>query len=139
LYPSIAIRELVANAAIHQDLWPRGVSSMIEIFSDRMEITNPGPPLIDTLRFLDEPPQSRNEALAAFMRRLNICEERGSGIDKVVHAVEDYQMPAPEFPATESHTTAVLLSPRKLIEMKREDKVRVINHLGDEVMKVYRA
>jgi ATP-dependent DNA helicase RecG len=124
VYPSIALRELVANAVIHQDLWPRGVSSMIEIFSDRIEITNPGPPLIDTLRFLDEPPQSRNEALAAFMRRLNICEERGSGIDKVIDAVEAHQLPAPAFLATESHTTAVLFSPRKLNEMKREDKVR---------------
>ena len=97
---------------------------MIEIFSDRIEITNPGPPLIETLRFLDEPPQSRNEALAAFMRRLNICEERGSGIDKVIDAVEAHQLPAPAFLATESHTTAVLFSPRKLNEMKREDKVR---------------
>ncbi len=55
---------------------------MIEIFPDRVEITNPGTPLIDTLRFIDEPPRSRNEALASIMRRLNICEERGSGIDK---------------------------------------------------------
>lgn len=42
---------------------------MIEIFSDRMEITNPGLPLIKTDRFLDSLPRSRNEALASFMRR----------------------------------------------------------------------
>ncbi len=43
----------------------------------RMEITNPGTPLVDTQRFLDSPPQSRNEALASFMRRINVCEESG--------------------------------------------------------------
>jgi predicted HTH transcriptional regulator len=53
--------------------------------------------LIDTQRFIDEPPQSRNEALASFMRRINICEERGSGIDKVIFQVEFFQLPAPQF------------------------------------------
>ncbi|NEP12862.1 MAG: transcriptional regulator, partial [Symploca sp. SIO2C1] len=97
MYPEIAIRELVANVMIHQDFSMTGVSSTIEIFSDRMEIRNPGEPLVDTRRFIDVPPQSRNEDLAAFMRRINICEERGSGIDKVVHSVEVFQLPAPEF------------------------------------------
>lgn len=82
MYPEIAIRELVANAVIHQDFSITGTGPMIEIFDNRIEITNPGKPLIDIKRFLDEPPRSRNESLASFMRRINICEERGSGIDK---------------------------------------------------------
>ncbi|HKV81998.1 MAG TPA: ATP-binding protein [Candidatus Sulfotelmatobacter sp.] len=124
VYPELAIRELVANALIHQDLTVRGDGPMIEIFSDRIEITNPGKPLIDTLRFIDEPPQSRNEALAGFMRRMNVCEERGSGIDKVVFQVEVFQLPAPDFRATESHTKVVLFAPRKLPGMDRQDKIR---------------
>ena len=51
-------------------------------------------PLVETIRFIDVPPQSRNEDLAAFMRRINICEERGSGIDKVVDSVEIFRLPA---------------------------------------------
>lgn len=84
IYPPIAIRELVANAIIHQDFSIGGISPMVEIFSNRIEITNSGKPLIDTLRFIDHSPESRNEMLAGYMRRLKICEERGSGIDKVV-------------------------------------------------------
>ena len=42
MYPELAIRELVANALIHQDFFVDGTGPMIEIFSDRMEITNPG-------------------------------------------------------------------------------------------------
>ncbi|MBW1671576.1 MAG: hypothetical protein JRJ43_09775 [Deltaproteobacteria bacterium] len=58
----------------------KGYALGMEIFTDRMEVSNPGVPLIDTLRFIDEPPRSRNEALTAIMRRMNICEERASGL-----------------------------------------------------------
>ncbi len=124
MYPEIAVRELVANAIIHQDFRMRGVSPLVEIFSDRIEITNPGQPLISTLRFIDEPPQSRNEILAGLMRRLNICEERGSGVDKVIFNVELYQLPAPEWSVSQEHTKVVMFAPRKLSEMDRQDKIR---------------
>lgn len=124
MYPSIAIRELVANAIIHQDFSMTGDSPMIEIFADRIEISNGGRPLIDPLRFIDEPPQSRNEALAAFMRRMRICEERGSGIDKVIDSVELFQLPAPDFKVTENHTKVILFAYRPFREMSIADRVR---------------
>jgi ATP-dependent DNA helicase RecG len=124
MYPEIAVRELVANAIIHQDFNITGTGPIIEIFCDRIEITNPGVPLIDTMRFIDEPPRSRNEDLAAFMRRINICEERGSGIDKVVFAVELFQLPAPEFRVTSSHTTVTLFAYKRLADMGKADRIR---------------
>ncbi len=89
-YPELAIRELVANALIHQDFFISGAGPMVEIFENRIEITNPGSPLVSTARFIDTPPRSRNETLASMMRRFGICEERGSGIDKVITQVELY-------------------------------------------------
>lgn len=124
IYPEIAIRELVANAIIHQDFNMTGVGSTIEIFSDRMEIRNPGEPLVDTMRFIDVPPQSRNERLAAFMRRINLCEERGSGIDKVINSVEICQLPAPEFKVNSKHTEAILFTYRELKDMDKSDRIR---------------
>ena len=124
MYPEIAIRELVANALIHQDFNVTGAGPMVEIFTDRMEITNPGVPLIDTLRFIDEPPRSRNETLAALMRRMNICEERGGGIDKVILHVEAFQLPAPDFRVTKNSTVAVLYGPRKFAQMDRQERIR---------------
>jgi len=124
MYPEIAIRELVANAIVHQDFSMRGVSPLVEIFSDRIEITNPGQPLISTLRFIDEPPQSRNEGLARIMRRLNICEERGSGVDKVIFQVEFYQLPAPEWTTGTDHTRVAMFGPKKLSQMSKNDKIR---------------
>jgi predicted HTH transcriptional regulator len=131
MYPELAIRELVANALIHQDFWMTGTGPMIEVFTDRIEITNPGTPLIDPMRFIDQPPQSRNEDLAAFMRRVNICEERGSGIDKVIFHVEMFQLPAPDFYVTDKHTRAVLFAHRKLGEMAPQDRIRACyQHAG---------
>ncbi len=63
MFPELAIRELVANALIHQDFSVTGAGPMMEIFDDRIEITNPGEPLVDTQRFLDTPPRSRNASL----------------------------------------------------------------------------
>ena len=94
---SVAVRELVANALIHQDFSITGAGPMVEIFEGRIEVTNPGEPLVATDRFLDSPPKSRNESLASLMRRFRICEERGSGIDKVVSQIELYQLPPPLF------------------------------------------
>ncbi len=124
MYPAVAIRELVANALIHQDLHLTGTGPTVEIFDGRVEITNPGVPLVDTLRFMDNPPRSRNETLAAFMRRISVCEERGSGIDKVVSAVELSQLPAPDFVVTDNHTKVVLFAPKKWAKMDRGDRVR---------------
>lgn len=124
MYPEIAIRELVANAIIHQDFSLTGTGPMVEIFSDRIEFTNPGRPLIDPLRFIDEPPRSRNETLAALMRRMNICEERGSGVDKVIFNIELFQLPAPDFQVTDNHTKAILFAPRPLKEMDKDDRIR---------------
>lgn len=124
MFPELAVRELVANALIHQDLFDTGTSPMVEIFDDRMEITNPGEPLVDTLRFVDTPPKSRNEALASLMRRFRICEERGSGVDKVILQTEIYQLPAPLFEVPEGFTRIVLFAHRPLDEMTKADRVR---------------
>lgn len=124
MYPDIAVRELVANAIVHQDLNITGTSPMIEIFSDRMEITNPGLPLVEPERFLDSPPISRNEVMASLLRRMGICEERGSGIEKVVQATEDYQLPAPLFTKTDKHTRIILFSAKSYNDMSTEDKIR---------------
>lgn len=124
MYPTLAVRELIANALIHQDFTATGSGPMIEIFTDRIEFTNPGTPLVATDRMLDAPPKSRNEALASLMRRMKICEEAGSGIDKVVWQVELFQLPAPLFESVTDSTRIVLFALRPLTKMDRSDRVR---------------
>ncbi len=124
-FPSkLAIRELVANMLIHQDFSISGAGPMVEIFDDRIEMTNPGEPLVEVVRFVDTPPRSRNEDLASLMRRLRICEERGSGIDKVVEEIEQAQLPAPLFETPKGFTRATLFASRPLRDMDKADRVR---------------
>jgi ATP-dependent DNA helicase RecG len=123
MFPKQVLRELIANALVHQDFLITGAAVMIEMFSDRVEISNPGLPPINVDRFIDEY-RSRNEFLADLMRRLGICEEKGSGIDKVVRAAEIFQLPAPDFRVSESRTTAVLFAHQEFSAMSKSDRVR---------------
>lgn len=124
MYPKIAIREVVANALIHQDFSITGTGPMVEIFQKRMEISNPGKPLISPDRFIDHPPRSRNEKLASVMRRMNICEERGSGIDRAIDCIEVFQLPAPEFLGDRDFMRVTLFGHQNIGEMGKADKIR---------------
>ena len=123
LAPEVVIRELVANALIHQDFRIGGASVMVEIYSNRIEISNPGDPIVPIERFIDGY-QSRNERLADLMRRMGICEEKSSGIDKVIHAAEVFQLPAPDFRAGYQRTIVTIYGPKDFDEMARDDRVR---------------
>lgn len=122
MFPEKGVRELVANALIHQDFREKG-SPVIEIYTDRIEFSNPGLPMITPIRFIDDY-QSRNETLANMMRRLRICEEKGSGIDKVISSCEAYQLPAPDFQTQEKHTKVIMYAHQALSQMDKQDKIR---------------
>lgn len=125
VYPEIALRELIANALIHQDFNIRGSGPMIEIFSDRIEISNPGKLLpskrID--RLIRTNPESRNEFLAAAFRRYNICEERGSGFEKAVAAIELYGLPPLKFEERENSFRVTMYSPKSFAELTPAERV----------------
>jgi predicted HTH transcriptional regulator len=123
LLPEVVIRELVANALIHQDFQERGTSPMVEIYADRVEISNPGAPIVPVERFIDGY-QSRNERLADLMRRFGICEEKSSGIDRVIEAAEIHQLPAPDFQVSYKRTVAILYGPRSFKKMDRSERIR---------------
>lgn len=123
MFPRQALRELIANALVHQDFLVTGSSVMIEMYSDRVEISNPGIPTIKVERFIDEH-RSRNEQLADIMRCFGICEEKGSGIDKVIHAAEVFQLPAPDFRVGETRTTAILFAHQDFDDMEKLDRIR---------------
>lgn len=93
------------------------------MFSDRIEITNPGVPFIPTERFIDEY-KSRNEKMADILRRCRICEEKGSGIDRVIINIEAFQLPALDFRIKSHQTTAFLFAPIPFDKMDRSDRIR---------------
>ncbi|MES2204008.1 MAG: ATP-binding protein [Pseudomonadota bacterium] len=141
LFPKLAIRELVANALIHQDMTITGAGPQIELFSDRMEIVNPGKSLLDPVRMIDLPPRSRNAMLASLMRRMGLCEEQGSGLDKVIAEVELYQLPPPLFHESDNSMQVILYAPRSFAQMTADERIRacyqhaVLRFLAGDKMK----
>jgi ATP-dependent DNA helicase RecG len=123
LVPEIVIRELVANSLIHQDFAMTGASIMVEVYSNRVEISNPGEPIVPVERFIDGY-QSRNERLADLMRRMHICEEKSSGIDQVIEAAETFQLPAPDFVVGHRRTSVIILGHQPFNDMDREARIR---------------
>lgn len=125
VYPEEALRELIANILIHQDFTIRGTGPMIEIFEDRIVFTNPGRLLpskrID--RLIRTTPESRNEILAAAFRRYNICEERGSGFEKAVIAIELYGLPPLKFEELENAFSVTMFAPKKYADMTVEERI----------------
>ena len=124
LFPKLAIRELITNALIHQDMTITGAGPQIELFKDRIEITNPGKSLLKTDRMIDLPPRSRNEMIASLMRRMGFCEEQGSGLDKVIRLVEVFQLPPPLLREADSSMQVILYGPRTFAKMTPDERVR---------------
>ncbi len=123
MFPRQAIRELFANALVHQDFSIAGNAIRIELFDDRIEISNPGAPTIETNRFIDDD-RARNANLMRVLQRVGVCESKGSGIDKVIELAEEHLLPAPLFTSTKSRTTAVLFAKRDFFDMSKEEKIR---------------
>jgi predicted HTH transcriptional regulator len=142
VYPEIALRELVANALIHQDFSVTGVSPLIEIFDDRIEISNPGGllPSKQLDRLIGTQPESRNEKLASAFRRYKICEERGSGLVKAGEQVEIYGLPPIEFYSGSNHFKVTLYSPRTFAQMSARERLEacyqhaVLKYYSDSAM-----
>jgi len=137
----VAIREVIANSLIHQDMTITGAGPTVELFRNRLEITNPGKPLVEPDRFIDSPPRSRNEVLASLMRRLGLCEEQGTGIDKVVAAAGTAQLPPPEFRAEAAATRVSLFAARPFARTTTQERLRacyqhaVLLHLSGSQMR----
>lgn len=122
-FPMLAVREIVANALIHQDFSISGTGPTVEVFTNRIEVTNPGRSLVDAFRIIDTPPRSRNESLSALMRRMGICEELGTGWDKIAIECELQQLPAPRMDVYEESTKVILFSETRFSDISIEDRI----------------
>lgn len=142
VYPEIALREIVANALIHQDFSITGAGPLIEIYDDRIEISNPGGLLPSKRldRLIGTQPESRNEQLARAFRRYKICEERGSGLLKAGLQIELYGLPPIEFTAGPNHFKVTLYAPRTFAKMSAHERLEacyqhaVLKYYSDSAM-----
>lgn len=126
VFTDLLLREVIGNALIHQSFVDTGNGPLVEVFEDRVEVTNAGAPLLPIDRLINLPAVSRNGKLAGMMRRMNLCEENGTGWDKIASETERAGLPAPKVEVVEHATRVIVYGPRKLTAMQREDKVRAV-------------
>lgn len=96
----------------------------MEIYKDRVRFIDPGVPLISVERFIDGGTVSRNPRFANLMRLAGLCEQRGSGVDRAVRAIEEAALPPPLFAQVEGSTTVTAYMPRRFAEMTGEERIR---------------
>lgn len=98
-YPPAVIREAVMNALLHSDYSAKGSSIQIAIFDDRIEITNPGclPFGLSLDAALSGISQLRNRVIGRVFRELNLIEQWGSGLGRMINICEKQGILAPKF------------------------------------------
>ena len=97
--PEIALREAIINAICHRDYSITGSNTKIDVFPDRVEITNPGNlPIGISLEDLGEgASEIRNKLIARAFRRYGYMEQLGTGISRMNAACHKAGLPEPEF------------------------------------------
>ncbi len=111
-YPIIAVREALLNALVHRDysFHTEGMPIQLTMYTDRMEITNPGGLYgrltIDQLGHTQ--PDTRNPVLVTAMETLGETENRYSGIPTIRFAMQQHSLPAPVFVDSRSTFKVVL-------------------------------
>jgi len=141
IYPVVAIRELLANAIIHQDFSIDSTHPKVEIFPDRMEISNPGSLIAKTsIDRLFGSTNPRNELLARIMYKTRICEDRGSGLIRALTGIELYGLPPLKFEISPTSFKVVLFAPRNYQEMSKQERINAcfqhctLKYLSNEKM-----
>ncbi|MDP3103483.1 MAG: ATP-binding protein [Candidatus Methanoperedens sp.] len=96
--PYDALREAIVNAVAHRDYFEKGSNVMVEMFDDRIEITNFGG-LPKGLKPQDFGKKSvlRNPNIADLLHRVEYIEKMGTGINKIRKLVSEAGLPPVEF------------------------------------------
>lgn len=123
-YPQRAVRELLANSVIHQDMTVTNSGPLVRLYSNRIEFSNPGASLIPVDRVLNAQPKTRNNELVGLLRQMDLCEEGGTGWDYAVAACESSHMLAPKMVSSEELGTTVTLYEGNAYErMTKEERL----------------
>ena len=108
---------------IHQDFTLTGMNLSVEIFENRVELSNPGSMLIDVARIIDSSPKSRNEKLSSLMRRMHLCEELGTGWDKIVDSCESNVLPTPEITENSDSIRVTIYGKKPFRDMGSDERI----------------
>ncbi len=130
-YPVIVVREAVINAIVHADYSVKGSSIQIAIFSDRLEITNPGalPYGLSLEKALSGISQLRNRIIGHVFRELGLIERWGSGLGRMIEICREQKITAPKFEELDHYFRVTLYHDRQPWTAKEPWQQEVIEYL----------
>jgi len=99
-YPMRALREAITNAVMHRDYFEAGANVFVEIYDDRIEVSNPGGlPKGLTPAELGTRSVRRNPLIADLLHRIAFIEKAGTGIRRMREDAKKNRSPQPTFRA----------------------------------------
>ena len=110
--PLDVFKEAVMNAICHRDFYEKGATAMVEIYDDRVEISNPGGLLPMVAEKFGHKSMSRNPLIFGLFSRMHLVEKIGSGIPRMCQLMKDAGLPAPIFD-TKGFFTVTFMKPVK--------------------------
>lgn len=105
--PLDVFREAIINALAHRDYYEQGAFTNVEIYDDRVEITNPGGLLPLVAKNFGRKSLSRNPFVFSLFMRMNLVEHVGAGIGRMKELMLEAGLPEPEY-ETEGMFTVIL-------------------------------
>ncbi|MEA3448749.1 MAG: ATP-binding protein [Bacteroidota bacterium] len=126
--PEIALKEAIINALSHRDYYDKGGRILIELFDDRLEITNPGG-LVSAIRpnEFGTKSSSRNPLIFGLFERIHMVEQVGSGINRIKTALSTSGLPKPDFKIEGMFSIVFYRTVKKTREKTREKIIDLIN------------
>lgn len=96
--PETAFKEIIINSLAHRDYYDKGSRITIEVFDDRVEISNPGGLVSAVPRSeFGKRSASRNPLIFGLFERMRLVEQIGSGITRIRDVMNDEGLTPPEF------------------------------------------
>ncbi len=128
--PLDVFKEALVNALSHRDYHEKGAVITVELFDDRVEISNPGDLLKAVAKDFGQRSLSRNPLIFGLFHRMNMVEKIGSGIPRMKELMQMYQLPEPHY-QTEGMFT-IILQRHSDFEKQKESLLHKINELTPE-------
>lgn len=131
-FPPEAVREAVINAIVHADYAMKGVAIQFAVFSDRIELTNPGSlPFGQKLESaLSGISKMRNRLIGRIFREIKLIERLGSGIPRIFGSYKDKLARMPQFEEINNHFRVTLFATTVQVEPAEEWEHKLLHTLS---------
>ena len=96
--PPGAIREMIVNAQVHRNYMDSS-SIQVAVYDDRLEISSPGSLYggLTLQEIICGKSKIRNKVIAEIFNKMDLIEQWGTGIQRIINRAKEYGLPKPEF------------------------------------------